>query len=123
MTEDRVELRDIRCVGVHGVLPFERTRAQPFSVDVDAWIDMAAAGSSDELADTVDYGALTTAVVDTVGSTSFRLIEALAGEIAARLGGFDPRLERVAVTVRKVRPPIEADIGSVGVRVVRGGRR
>ncbi len=55
---DRIEIRDLRVMGVHGVLPEERERAQPFSLDIVAWVDMAAAQRSDELADTVDYGAL-----------------------------------------------------------------
>ncbi|MGH9100641.1 MAG: dihydroneopterin aldolase [Acidimicrobiales bacterium] len=122
MSEDRIELRDIRALGVHGVLDFERSAAQPFGVDVDAWFDMGPAGHSDRLTDTVDYGALTKLVSETITSTSFFLIERLASEIAERVNGFDPRIERSAVTVRKVRPPIESDVGSVGVRVVRGRR-
>ena len=55
---DRIEIRDLRVTGTHGVLPEERDRAQPFSVDIVAWVDMAAAQESDDLADTVDYGAL-----------------------------------------------------------------
>ena len=57
---DRIEIRDLRVTGVHGVLPEEQARAQPFAVDIVAWLDMTAAQESDELADTVDYGALAT---------------------------------------------------------------
>ena len=64
---DRIEIRDLRVTGVHGVLPEERDRAQPFSVDVVAWVDMEAAQLSDELADTVDYGALARTAADVVG--------------------------------------------------------
>ena len=53
---DRVEIGDLRVLGVHGVLPEERERAQPFSVDIVAWVDTEAAQQSDDLADTVDYG-------------------------------------------------------------------
>ena len=105
--------------GIHGVLPEERERAQPFSVDIVAWVDMEAAQQSDDLADTVDYGALAQAAADVVGGRSYRLLEALAGRLASALLIVDPRLEAVEVTVRKLRPPLALDVGSTGVRVRR----
>ena len=94
--------------GVHGVLPEERDRAQPFSVDVVAWVDMEAAQQSDELADTVDYGALARTAADVVGGRSYQLLEALAGRLASALLIVDARIEAVEVTVRKLRPPLAA---------------
>lgn len=116
---DRIEIRDLRVTGTHGVLPEERERAQPFSVDIVGWIDMEAAQQSDDLADTVDYGALAEAAAEVVGGRSYRLLEALAGRLASALLIVDPRLEAVEVTVRKLRPPLALDVGSTGVRVRR----
>jgi dihydroneopterin aldolase len=116
---DRIEIRDLRVVGVHGVLPEERERAQPFSVDIVAWVDMVAAQRSDALADTVDYGALAQTAADVVGQRSFQLLEALAGRLAEALLITDSRLEAVEVTVRKVRPPLSLHVASTGVRVLR----
>ena len=47
---DRIELRGLRVLGTHGVLPEEQARAQPFAVDVDVWLDTAEAAASDDLA-------------------------------------------------------------------------
>jgi dihydroneopterin aldolase len=116
---DRIEIRDLRVTGTHGVLPEERGRAQPFSVDIVAWVDMMAAQQSDDLADTVDYGSLAQAAADIVGGRSYRLLEALAGRLASALLIVDPRLEAVEVTVRKLHPPLALDVGSTGVRVRR----
>ena len=116
---DRIEIRDLRVTGVHGVLHEERERAQPFAVDVVAWVDTAAAQESDDLADTVDYGALAQMAADVVGGRSYRLLEALAGRMASALLVSDSRLEAVEVTVRKLRPPLALDVGSTGVRVRR----
>ena len=116
---DRIEIRDLRVLGVHGVLPEERDRAQPFAVDIVAWVDTTAAQQSDNLADTVDYGELARVAADVVGGRSYRLLEALAGRLASALLIVDPRLEAVEVTVRKLRPPLELDVGSAGVRVRR----
>jgi dihydroneopterin aldolase len=106
-------------LGVHGVLPEERERPQPFSVDIVAWVDMAAAQGSDALADTVDYGALAQVAADVVSQRSFQLLEALAGRLAQALLIVDARVQAVEVTVRKLRPPLALDLGSTGVTVVR----
>ena len=116
---DRIEIRDLRVVGVHGVLPEERERSQPFSLDIVAWVDMAEAQRSDALSDTVDYGALAQVAADVVSQRSYRLLEALAGRLADTLLITDSRLEAVEVTVRKLRPPLALDVGSTGVRVLR----
>jgi 7,8-dihydroneopterin aldolase/epimerase/oxygenase len=116
---DRIEIRDLRVVGVHGVLPEEQERAQPFSLDIVAWVDMVAAQGSDALADTVDYGALAQTAADVVSQQSFRLLEALAGRLAEALLISDTRLEAVEVTVRKQRPPLALQVASTGVRVLR----
>jgi len=116
---DRIEIRDLRVTGTHGVLPEERDRPQPFAVDITAWVDMAAAQHSDDLADTVDYGALARTAADVVEGRSYQLLEALAGRLASALLIIDPRLEAVEVTVRKLHPPLPFDVASTGVRVRR----
>ena len=55
---DRILISGLRELGVHGVLPEEQVRPQPFEVDVELLVDLAAAGASDDLDDTVDYGAV-----------------------------------------------------------------
>lgn len=116
---DRIEVRGIRVLGTHGLLDEERRRPQPFEVDLEVWFDAGPAASSDDLADTVDYGDLVAQVVDLVPNRSFALLEALAGVLADGLLTADDRIAGVAVTVRKLRPPLPADVASVGVRVVR----
>lgn len=115
---ERIEIRALRVVGTHGVLAHERERPQPFELDIDVAIP-AGSGASDRLQDTVDYGVLVTAAADVVRERSFLLLEALASAVADRILELDGRVERVAVAVRKLRPPIPEDVGSVGVRLVR----
>lgn len=115
---DRIELRGLRLVGTHGVLPEEQSRAQPFEVDVDVFADLRAAGASDALDDTVDYGALSEAVARIVTTEHHALLERVAERIAdAALA--DERVTSVTVTVRKLRPPIPLDIASTAVTVTR----
>ncbi|MHB1777682.1 MAG: dihydroneopterin aldolase [Acidimicrobiales bacterium] len=116
---DRIELRGLRVTGVHGVLDEERQRRQPFEVDLDVWADLSAASASDRLEDTVDYGAVAAATESVVASRSFRLLEALAGEVARVVLASDDRVLGVAVTVRKLRPPLPLDVATTAVRLVR----
>ncbi len=117
---DRIELRGLRVSGTHGVLAEEKTRPQPFEIDLDLSVDLAVAAVSDDLPDTVDYGAVAERVVEIVaGPFSFDLLEAMAGAIAEAALASDLRVTAVTVHLRKLEPPIDADIGSVGVRITR----
>jgi 7,8-dihydroneopterin aldolase/epimerase/oxygenase len=117
--QDRIEIKDLRVMGVHGVLAEERERSQPFSLDIVAWLDTTAAQRSDALADTVDYGELARVAAEVVEGRSFALLEALAGRLADALLIVDHRLEAVEVTVRKLRPPLALDVASTGIQVLR----
>lgn len=118
MSDDRIELRGLRIVGVHGLLPEERERAQPFEVDLDVVADLRAAGRSDDLGDTLDYGAIVARVAGVVGGAPVDLLETLAQRIADAVLA-DPRARSVTVAVRKLRPPVPHDLASSGVRITR----
>jgi dihydroneopterin aldolase len=114
----RIFVRGLRVVGVHGALPEERQRAQPFELDLDIWGDVGDAAVSDRLSDTADYGALAARAAQVVETSSFALLEALARAVAAALLEADTRVQAVAVTVRKLRPPLALDVDTVGVRLL-----
>jgi dihydroneopterin aldolase len=115
---DRIELRGLRVVAVIGVLPEERERAQPFEVDLDVEADLSAAGTSDDLADTIDYGPLAEAAARVVATESHTLLERVA-ERVAEVALADPRVVSVTVSVRKLRPPVPVDLATAGVRITR----
>jgi len=115
---DRVELRGLRLSGICGVLPEEQVRAQPLEVDLDLVLSLAEAGASDDLADTVDYGAVCDLVERVVSEGRPQLLEHLAERIAAEVlavGGVD----EVTVAVRKLRPPVTQQLATSGVRITR----
>lgn len=116
---DQIEIRSLRLLGVHGLLPEERRRPQPFELDLDVVVDLAAAGSSDDLSDSVDYGAVTAAARQVVEDESFGLLEALADHLSRAVLAVDPRIAEVTVAVRKLHPPVPADLGTAGVRIRR----
>ncbi len=116
---DRIGLRGMRFLGRHGVTLAERMEPQPFEVDVALHLDLATAGASDDLADTVDYATVFEEVRAAVEGGSFRLIEALANRIAGDLLGAHPLLNSVEVAVRKPRAPLPGPFETVEVRVRR----
>lgn len=122
MSGDRIMLRGIRAFAHHGVLAHERELGQPFIVDVALEVDLAAAARSDELADTVDYGAVAAAVHEVVTGTRRDLVEALAGEVADAVLALDDRLTAVEVSVHKPAAPVTVDLEDVVVTVRREPR-
>ena len=118
---DRIELRGLRVRGNHGVFDHERRDGQDFVVDVTVWIDLAAAAASDDLADTVDYGALAQLAADVVAGPPRNLIETVAAEIADAVMA-DERLHAVEVVVHKPDAPIPLTFADVAV-VARRSRR
>jgi dihydroneopterin aldolase len=113
-----VHIKGLRELGVHGVLPEEQTRPQPFEVDVEMTVDVRAAGESDQLDDTVDYSAVSEAVSRVVRNERYQLLERLATRIA-EVCRVDERVTGVRVTVRKLHPPVRAMVDYVAVSIER----
>ncbi|HEY5251936.1 MAG TPA: dihydroneopterin aldolase [Acidimicrobiales bacterium] len=118
MSGDRIEVRGLRLVGTHGLLPEERSRPQPFEIDLDLEVDMVGAAGSDALGDTVDYGAVIEATAAVVAGPAHDLLESLADAVATAVLA-DPRVTSATVAVRKLRPPVPYDVDSTGVRITR----
>ena len=116
---DTIAVMGIRARGRHGVLDFEREMGQTFVVDVEMAVDIAQAGRSDDLAHTVDYGALCDVVATIVGGGRPQLLEHLAAAIAEAVLAADERITSVTVGVRKLRPPVPHALATSGVRITR----
>lgn len=100
--------------GFHGVLAAERREGQTFVVDVA--LDVAAP-TSDDLAETVDYAALSERLAAVVAGEAVDLIETLAGRLAA-VCLEDPRVSRAEVTVHKPEAPVSVPVTEVSVTLV-----
>jgi dihydroneopterin aldolase len=118
MSYDRIELRGLRALGVIGVLPEERERAQPFELDIDLEADLRAAGQSDDLTDTVDYGRAVAVAERVVTTEQHLLLERVAQRVADELLALDG-VTGVHVTIRKLRPPVPQDLATSAVTIVR----
>lgn len=115
---DRVEIDGLVVMTVVGALPHERDAAQPVRIDLSIGTDLHDAGRTDELDDTVNYGAVAEQVAGVVRAATDTLLERLADRIATTVLAH-PRADSVAVTVTKLRPPIPEQVESTAVRIVR----
>src|SRR5258707_13250050 len=120
---DTIILSGIRALGAHGVLPEEQGRPQPFEVDVELSVDLAPAGRSDVLSDTIDYDALAARGVQIVEAGGLSPLGTLATRIAAaRRAG--PRVGAGTGTGEKLRPagPRPRDHVAGPIQALRRGR-
>ncbi len=114
---DRIELRGMSFQGRHGVRPAEREHPQEFRVDIEVETQLADAGRSDRLADTVDYTRLRAVAKEVIEGPPRQLLESLAAEIAERSLEV-ARVQSVSVRVAK-RPASMQPIESAAVRINR----
>lgn len=115
---DRISVLGIEAFGYHGVLEREQEEGQLFSVDVEVELDLEAAGASDDLTDTLDYGELALRVHRLVEGERWNLIEKVASRVA-QIVMEDGRIEAVTVTVHKPQAPIAVPFRDVTVTVHR----
>jgi 7,8-dihydroneopterin aldolase/epimerase/oxygenase len=118
MSTDRIVLTGLRVRGYHGVQDDERRDGQDFVVDADLELDVAAAASSGDVADTVDYADLAVALAEVVAGPPVNLLETLATRLAATCL-LDARVGAVTVTVHKPQAPIPVRFDDVAVTVRR----
>lgn len=115
---DQIKLDAIRAVGTIGVLPEEQQRAQPFEVDLVLDVDTRAAGATDDLDASVDYGRPIAIAARIISTERHQLLERVAARIAEEvltLAG----VEAVEVTVRKLKVPVAEDVRSSAVTIRR----
>lgn len=115
---DSIRITGITAAGTHGVLDFEHERAQTFVVDATLFLDLAPAGRSDALSDTVDYGRIAKTIVAIIEGEHVDLIERLAGRIADSILEY-PSVTRTEVTVHKPGAPITVPFADVSVTIDR----
>lgn len=114
---DRIFITALTADAVIGIYDWERKVKQRLEIDLEMWIDLRAAASSDAIEDTLNYKSVAKRVLALVEGSSFRLVEALAGEVA-RVVIEEFEVARVRVSVHK--PGAVRHSRDVGVVIERG---
>jgi len=118
---DRVFVRGLEFEGNHGHSAAERRGTRRFRVDLELAMPLATAAASDRLRDTIDYFRVSEIVVSVGTQSTFRLLEALAGEIARRIQDLYPHVG-VGITLDKLAPPCPGVPAACGVFLQRSPR-
>ncbi|PLX62687.1 dihydroneopterin aldolase [Sedimenticola selenatireducens] len=116
---DIVFLRDLRIDTVIGIYDWEREIRQTVVLDIDMSTDVQCAAASEDIADAVDYKAVSKRLISFVEESQFQLVETLAERCAEIIRQeFDVRWVRL--TVNKIGAVSAAT--DVGVIIERGER-
>ena len=110
---DKIFIRDLKVSTIIGTLPQERNIPRQITLNITLYTDLERAGKSDDLADTVDYQALSEKICELGEKSSFLLIEKFA-ELCL---GFSTKIAKVEVTLDK--PEAIECAASVAVQIIR----
>jgi len=116
---DRIVLASLAFMARHGVNEHEKTTTQRFEVDVELELDLGPAGRSDDLAATLDYGAVATLVREVLDGPPVDLVETLASRIADGVLADFALVDSVVVRVRKPDVLLAAPLAYAGVEIRR----
>ena len=82
---DKIFLNDLNIDTIIGIYDWERETLQTLSFDLEMDWDISKAAKSDDIADTLDYGAIAATIVSFVEASHYQLIETLAEDLCALL--------------------------------------
>jgi 7,8-dihydroneopterin aldolase/epimerase/oxygenase len=118
---DYIHLNELEFYGYHGALEEENVLGQRFRANISLAVDIAEAGASDDLQNTVNYAEVFEVCRSIVEGEPRKLIESVAEEISRQiLERFSSKVQGVRVVLIKPDPPIRGHYASVSVEITRG---
>jgi dihydroneopterin aldolase len=110
---DKIKLAGMEFYGYHGVFPEENKLGQRFYVDAELVMPLEKPGKSDQLEDTINYAEVFFVIKEIVEGRKYKLIEALAENIASELLHTYTSINEVTVRVIKPHPPVNVHFEGV----------
>ena len=111
-----IEVSGIKVYAFHGCLEEEAVIGGNYIVDIAVEADVSQSAMDDDLNKTIDYSSICEIVKAEMAERS-KLIEAVAHRILEKIKATWNTVELATVTVRKLRPPVHADVEEVSVTV------
>ena len=106
--------------GYHGVFKEENKLGQRFRVDLMVELNLKQAGETDDLEHTVNYGELYNCCKKIVEGEPYKLVEAVAEQIAKEIITNFDSIQYCTVKMIKPDPPIPGHYKEVAVEIRRG---
>ncbi|RXJ01084.1 dihydroneopterin aldolase [Anaerobacillus alkaliphilus] len=116
---DKIYLNQMQFYGYHGVFSEETKLGQRYIVDVILETNLKEAGRTDDLNQTINYAEIFDVVKMVVEGPPYKLVEAVAEEIAKQILQRFILVNACTVKVIKPNPPIVGHYHSVAVEIVR----
>jgi 7,8-dihydroneopterin aldolase/epimerase/oxygenase len=115
---DKIVVRNLELYGWIGVSASEREVGQRLLVNLEVAYDLARAGQSDDLNDTISYAELAQTVQEIGQSTRCELLEHMAEQMATAVLRDFP-VTSVRLQLLKKPPPTEMLMEAAGVEIIR----
>jgi dihydroneopterin aldolase len=114
---DTIFISELKVKTKLGVPEWERMVPQSVILDIEIGYDLSKSCKSDNITDTIDYGAVVNRIHDTLKEHSFQLVEALAEHLCQLLL---KEFGALSVKVKVAKPGILAGLKALGVVIERG---
>jgi dihydroneopterin aldolase len=109
---DKVFIKGLVLYSLIGVYDFERHAKQRLILDIEIDANLKLAGCSDNVTDTLDYGAIAERLAQIASRSSYQLLEALGEEMVNMILS-DFNVSAVSLTINK--PDILDNVEGVGI--------
>ena len=120
---DQIIIRDLQVYAHHGVYQQETEKGQNFLISAALETDTRAAGMTDDLGLSTNYGVVCRFLNAFFTEHTFKLIERAAERTAEALLLQFPRVRAVLLEIKKPEAPIPFPFGMVSVKIRRGWQR
>lgn len=117
---DKITIKGLEVFANHGVYPEENRLGQKFVVNAVLYVYTRAAGLSDDLDLSVNYGTVCHQITDFLTANTYKLIERVAEELARHILINNPLVHEIDVEIEKPGAPIGLPLETVSVKIHRG---
>ena len=117
---DKIYVNGMEFYGYHGVFKEENKLGQRFRVDLMIELNLKNAGETDDLEHTVNYAELYNCCKKIVEGKPYKLVEAVAEQIAKEIIANFDIVQYCTVKMIKPDPPIPGHYKEVAVEIRRG---
>lgn len=117
---DKIKISNLEIFCNHGVFPEENVLGQKFVVSVVMYTNTRTAGLSDDLDASINYGEISHFIDRFMKEHTFKLIEAVAENLATALLTQTAHLEKVELEIKKPWAPVALPLENVSVCIERG---
>lgn len=119
MKFDEIKIENLQVFANHGVFPEENFLGQKFEVSLSMRVDARPAGIADDLTKSVNYGEVSLFIKEFMNKNTYKLIEAVAENLAEALLLEYDLVNGVILSIKKPWAPVGLPLDTVGVTIDR----